>query len=322
MRRVACVAALSSALGVAGCGGDDSKPLIAASKTAVVRGELIPDVHLFGEPVVAQIDVILNRERVNPAEVQLKANFEPYEEVGETEEERRDIGDFTFIRYTTTLSCLNERCIPRTAAGETTVSQLPGLPPFLPGQQRDEKVKFEFQPALLMVDAEPKDKTLGRVVWAPLRSLSRINWYDSSVVGQGFPFVATVAPVPEPEYRISPTLLGLGLLVLAFALLALPVWVIRDRRRRHAAPKSARVAPLTPLERALRLVEWASRRPSADERRESLEALAFELGQDPDGRPAAADRAREQGWSPPPPEPEQMTELVASIRREGDAPAS
>jgi hypothetical protein len=316
------VVALLLVLAAPGCGGDDSKPLIAASKTAVVRGELVPDVHLFGEPVEAQVDVILNREKVDPAAVQLKTNFAPYENVGETRETRQDIGDFTVIRYASTLRCLRETCIPRTLAGETTVSQLPGLPPFLPGQQRDEKVKYEFPPATLIVDAAPKDKTIGRVVWAPLRSLSRINWDDSSVVGQGFPFVSTVAPVPEPEYRISPTLLGLGLLALAFTLLALPVWAVRDRRRRRAAPKAARAAPLSPLERALHLVEWASRRPSAHERREALEALAFELGQDPDGSPSAADRARQQGWSPPTPEPEQMTELVASIREEGDAPAS
>ena len=310
------------ALGVltAGCGGDDSKPLIAASKTAVVRGEIVPSVHLFGEPVVAQVDVILNREKVDPADVRLKTNFEPYEPVGETREERRDIGDHTIIRYTTALNCLSQFCIPRTAEGETTVSQLPGLPPFLPGQQRDEKVKFEFPPSLLVQDGDPKDKTLGRVIWSPLRSLSRINWYDSSVVGQGFPFVSTVTPLPEPEYRISPTLLGIAMLALALALLAIPVWLVWDRRRRDATPKTKAGPALSPLERALHLVEWASRRPSVDERREALEALAFELGDEQDGD--SADRARRQGWSPPSPEPEDMTNLVASIREESDAPAS
>lgn len=319
MRLLACAGVLA-ALVAPGCGGDEQKPLIAASKTAVVRGELVPDVHLFGEPVVAQVEVILDRDKVDPADVRLKTDFEPYESVGETREERRDLGDYTVIRYTTTLNCLNRFCIPRTAEGETTVSQIPGLPPFLPGQQRDEKVKYEFPPALLVAqsEGEAKDRTLGRVVWAPLRSLSRINWYDSSVVGQGFPFVATVTPLPEPDYRISPTLLGLGLLALAAALLALPVWLVRSRRRRRVVPVPSKPAQ-SPLERALLLVEWASRRPSVDERREALEALAFELGHEQDGESAM--RAREQGWSPPAPESAEMTELVASIR-ENDAPAS
>lgn len=315
--RIAACAVL--ALLVAGCGGDEQKPLLASSKTAVVLGELTPDVHMFGEPVVARVDVILNREKVDPADVQLKTDFEPYEKVGETREERREIGDFTVIRYTMTLNCLNERCIPPTAAGETTVSQLPGLPPFLPGQARDEKMKVDFTPATLVMDAEPKDKTLGRVVWPPLRSLSRINWYDSSVVGQGFPFVATVTPLPDPQYRISPTVLGLALLALAVALLALPVWLVSRVRGRRGVPEAEAGPALSPLERALRLVEWASRRPSVDERREALEALAFELGhEDHDG---SATKAREQGWSPPSPEPEEMTGLVESIRRD-DAPAS
>ena len=312
-------AAVILVLTAVGCGGDDSKPLIAPSKTAVVRGEIRPSVHLFGEPVVARVDVVLNREKVDPTDVQLKTDFEPYDAVGETREERQDLGDFTVIRYTTTLNCLSEECVPRTASGETTVSQLPGLPPFLPGQQRDEKVKFEFPPATVIAAAEPKDRTLGRVVWSPLRSLSRINWYDSSVVGQGFPFVATVAPLPEPDYRVSPTVLGVGLLALALALLALPVALILNRRRRHAGPRAEAGPAPSPLERALQLVEWASRRPSVAERREALEVLAVEVASE-DG--TTAERAREQGWSPPTPEPEQMTELVASIREEGDATSS
>jgi hypothetical protein len=318
VRAVSC--AVFVALLTVGCGGDEHKPLVAESKTAVVRGELTPSVHLFGEPVVARVDVVLNRAKVDPDDVRLKTNFDPYEPVGETRVERRDVGGFTVIRYTTELNCLSQFCIPRTAAGETTVSQLPGAPPFLPGQQRDEKLKFEFPPALLVADAGPKDKTLGRVVWSPLRSLSRINWDDSSVVGQGFPFVAEVTPLPDPDYRISPTLLGLGLLALAVALLALPVRLVSSIRRRRARPKSDGAPALSPLERALRLVVWASRRPSVEERREALEALAFELGPEADGQ--SVERAREQGWSPPSPEPEQMRQLVASIREEDDAPAT
>jgi hypothetical protein len=315
--RLAVSAAL--ALLLAGCGGDvATKPLIARSKTAVVRGELTPSVHLFAEPIVARVDVILDREKVDPAAVRLNTDFEPYEIVGETRVSRTDIGGYTHLRYAMTLRCLNERCIPRTASGETTVSQVPGLPPFLPGQQRDEKVKYEFPPALVIAEAEPKDMTLGRVVWTPLRSLSRLNWDDSSVVGQGFPFVANVAPVAEPDYRISPTALGVALLSVALALLALPVWRIQHRRARVAPQVQERPA-LSPLERALALVEWASHRPSVDDRREALEALAHELegGEDDE----LVRRAREQGWRPPSPVAEEMTGLVATVK-ESDAPAT
>lgn len=303
---------------LAGCDGDEvRKPLIAESRTAVVRGALEPSVHLFGEPVVARIDVIVNREKADPDAIRVKTDFEPYETVGETDVSRRDIGRYTHLRYTTTLRCLREDCIPRTFEGEVTVSQIPGLPPFLPGQQRDYDRTYEFPAAVVRIGSEPNPKPVGRVVWPPLRSLSRINWNDSSIVGQGFPFVSNVTPLPEPEYRISPTLLALGLLAAALALLALPAWLVWGRYRRRAAQRASSSKPaLSPLERALALVEWASRRPSVAERREALEALAYEL--DADERAA---KARETGWSPPTPEPEEMTELVTSIRK-SDAPAT
>jgi len=310
--------AVAALLVGAGCGGDDeARPLIAAGKTAVVRGELVPDVHTFGDAVVARVEVVLDRAKVDPDDVRVSTNFDPYEKVGATRVDRDDLGGFTTLRYTTTLRCLSQLCIPRTVRGQTTVSQIPGVPPILPGQARDEKAKYQFEPATVVAEAGRKDTTLGRVVWPPLRSLSRINWYDSNVVGQGFPFVADVTPVSEPDYRISPTVLGLGLLAGALALLAIPGFLLWDRRRRNVASAVEPGTALNPLERALRLVEWASGRPSVDERREALEALAYEL--DADERAA---RARERGWSPPAPEPAEMTKLVASVREDSDAATS
>jgi hypothetical protein len=312
--------ALISVLGIvlAGCGGDDSKPLLAQGKAAAVRGALTPDVHLFGEPVVATVEVIVDREQIEPGAVRVKTDFKPYETVGQTVVEEEEIGQFTQLRYSTTLRCLREDCIPRTLTGDVTVSQTPELPLFPENQMRDEKRKYEFPPAIVTVEDEPADRTLGRVVWRPLRSVSRINWYDSSVVGQGFPFVSTVTPVPEPSYRISPTALGVALIALAVALLALPAIYLVRRYRARRAPQRARGPAQSPLERALGLVEWASRRPSVDERREALEALAYELDAEED---ETASRARAQGWSPPSPATEEMTGLVAEIR-EGHAPSA
>jgi hypothetical protein len=312
---VRAAALVALVLALAGCGGSDSKPLLVGGKAAAVHGSLTPDVHLFGEPIVARVEVIVDRDQVSPGDVEVETDFKPYEKVGETAVSREDIGGFTHLSYTTELRCLNAACIPRTAEGETTVSQLPGLPPLISGQQRDEKVKYEFPPALVTAKAKPEDKVLGRVVWPPLRSLSRINWYDPSVVGQGFPFVATVTPLPETTYRISPRLLGLLLLALAVAIVAVPVGYLVHRRRERREPKREGTEALSPLERALALVEWASRRPSVDERREALEALAFELDADADDTAA---RARAQGWSPPSPAPEEMTELASAVR-EGHA---
>jgi hypothetical protein len=307
-------------LALAGCGGSETKPLLASGKTAVVRGTLTPDVHLFAEPVVARVDVILRRDAVDSDNVRLKTDFAPYESVGTTAVTQEDIGGFTHLRYTTTLRCLGPDCIPRTVHGsQITVPQTSELPLFPETQQRDEKRTYEFPPATVTVGSGSGSKTLGRVVWPPLRSLSRINWDDSSVVGQGFPFASDVTPLPKPTYRISPTALGLGVVAAALLLLAVPTWLVVRRFRRRASTETDSTLVLTRLERALALVEWASRRPAADERREALEALAYELdSDDADGKAALA---REQGWSPPTPATEDMTALVSSIR-EDDAPSS
>jgi len=302
------------AVALAGCGGSDAPPLLAGGKTANVQGSLTPIVHLFGEPVVARIDVVMDGDQVDPADVVVKSDFKPYETVGTTKVEREDLGRFTHLRYTTTLRCLEIDCIPNTFKySDVPISQTPELPLFPENQQRDEKRRYDFAPTLVTDGEGEGAKTLGRVVWPPLRSLSRINWYDSSVVGQGFPFASNVTPLPETSYRISPTLLGVLLLALALALVGLPVgYLVRSRRARRD-PKTGTAPHLSPLERALALVEWASRRPSVDERREALEALAYEL----DGEGGeTADRARAQGWSPPTPESAQMTDLVASVRED------
>ena len=100
-----------------------------------------------------------------------------------------------------------------------------------------------------------------------------------------------MTPLPDTSYRISPTLLGVILLALALALVAVPVaYLVRSRRARRE-PKASTAQQLSPLERALALVEWASRRPSADERREALEALAYELDT-AEGETAGRARAR------------------------------
>jgi hypothetical protein len=308
-----CVVAL------AGCGGSDAPPLLANGKVASVHGALVPDTHLFGEPVVARVDVVVDRDKIDPSAVTVKSDFKPYETVGATDVDREDLGRFTRLTYTTTLRCLGQDCIPKTFKySETTISQTPELPLFPENQQRDEKRKYEFPPTLVAAGAGDDVQTLGRVVWPPLRSLSRLNWYADAIVGQGFPFVSTVTPLPDPSYRVSPTVLGVLLLAFAVALVAVPVgYLVRSRRARRE-PGASTAPQLSPLERALALVEWASRRPSSDERREALEALAFELDGDAG---EAADRARAQGWSPPKPESDEMTDLVASIR-ENDAPAS
>jgi len=307
------------ALLLAGCGGSETAPILPEGKSSAVKGSLKPSVHLFAEPVLARIDVVIDRDQIDPRNVRLDAPFKPYQPIGEASVARRDVGRFTHLRYELTLRCLGADCIPRTFEGEITVSQVPGLPTLLSGQQRDEKRTYQFPATKVLYDddAGSEPKVLGRVTWPPLRSLSRINWSDSSVVGLGFPFESNVTPVSEPSYRAPPALLGAGLLGVALALLALPAVLLVRSRRRRPAPDQEAAPKLTPLERALALVEWARGRSDTGERRGALESLAVEL--EADERRESAARAREHAWSRVSPSSDEMAELLRAVREnDGD----
>ena len=160
------------------------------------------------------------------------------------------------------------------------------LPLFSEAQQRDEKRKYGFP-----CDRHRRHRAEGPDAWSC--SLAAAEVALAHQLGRlerrraGLPVRATVTPIPEPSYRISPTVLGVVLLALASRCSRSPVYLLRRRRARRAPKRTLRPA-LSPLERALGLVEWASRRPSVDEKREALEALAFELDAEEDEAAACA----------------------------------
>ena len=310
MRFVVGVAAL--VVLAAGCGGDDSKPLIAAGKTAVVRGEIVPDVHLFGEPVVAHVDVILNREKADPADVRLKTDFEPYEPVGETREQRRDIGDYTVMLH-------DGHCLSQFASRERPRRRpWPVRPcPVYPRPAADEKSSSAAGSPGAGCGSEGQDARTRHLVTASLALAHQLVRLECRRAGL-------------PVRRDGDAAAGAGLPDLADAARPRPA---RAGARPARDPGLSRVGPPAPSRRAdlggraapePTRAGAATRRvgepPTSVDERVSLEALAFELGREQDGHTAR--RAREQGWSPPTPEPESMTELVASIREESDAPAS
>src|SRR5262245_58191805 len=97
MRGVAGAVVVAVVLVAAGCGGSDAPPLLANGKIASVSGALLPDTHLFGEPVVVRMDVVVDRDQVDPDAVAVKTDFKPYESVGATKVQRKDIGRFTHL---------------------------------------------------------------------------------------------------------------------------------------------------------------------------------------------------------------------------------
>ncbi len=313
MRACALLVAVVATL-AAGCGGEGVPPL-PEGRFLAARQTVTPRVHLFAEPIVARIDVIVDSEHYHPDRVRVAPDFDPYEQDGDPRISRRDDGRYTQLRYEYTIRCLVYACLEEVGGGPPEI-QAGGLPPS-PQQQAGgfgERKTTRFNAArVLYDDPEKGEQRVRNLSWPVVQSVSRLNYGDTGVTGVGFPFEASVTPLPGATYRIAPALLGAGLLVGALALLALPAVLVVRALRREESPIEE-TPELSPLERALWLVEWARARPEG-ERREALEALAVEL--EAQGSELTSG-ARRLAWTPLPPSPEGMDEFVTAVK-EADA---
>jgi len=286
----------------AGCGGDEESAAdLPLGRQIAVTADFTPSVHLFAEPVVARIDVVVDREHLDPDRLTLDPRLLPYD-VDESSESREDRGRFTHLRYEWVLRCLRVGCIPEilsSAAGENETG-------------RGERRVIRLSPAKVVYDDPDGEKrVVAQARWPEVVSASRIR--QSDVPASGFVFQTSATPLPDPDYRVPPAVLGAGLLAAALALLALPAALVAGwMRRRKPVVEVVEEPELTPLERALRLVEWANTRDDGVERREALERLAFEL--DGLSRGDAARSARGLAWAAPSPAVDATSALVEEVR--------
>jgi len=299
-RRFAVVAAVVVALALSATlalllpGG--SEPDDPVARRLVADATLEPRVVLFGDTVRARVDVTLDRRRVDPGSVKVRAAFKEWRPVGAAKVVRRDAGSTTHLRVTYLLRCLKSNCPP----------------------ERDLR-PFEFVPAKIGFQERngrpPRARTI-RAEWPRLVVNTRIGPGD--LTASPNPYRADLVTVPDPSYRASPSRL-LGLLAAGALLLAgvggLLVYLGWPRRRIEAAivPEPAPEFLLTPLEQALELLEDAARANGAADQRRSLELVAEVLAQrgDEDG---LAPAARELAWSPVPPPAEASRGLAVRVR--------
>jgi hypothetical protein len=227
-------------------------------RTAV---SLDPRQHLFGDTVQAQVDVVIDRERIDPKTVTLRASFEPYEQAAPETLERTEVGRAERLRWTFRLVCLEDTCMPD------------GPDSFL-----------TFAPATVLADG----RAVAELEWPQLGVSSRIVQPTGSTqrswgLGAG--------DIPPPTFRIGPdtgvlllaigaaVLVGLGVLLLVLAL-----------RRPQRAARS-----LPPLERALAILDAARRGDRPNEERKALDLLSVELAREGEGELARA--ATELAWA-------------------------
>lgn len=286
-------------------------------RAIVVTAGLTPSTHLFGDSIVATVDVVVDPAEFDPERLGVRLRFAPYEPIGGVATTRRDVGRLVHLHYEATLRCLHIGCLA------------PRIGTVLGGQEegRGERHAIVLPPvavtyeeggrqAPLLARRFPVAQVVSRL------SPARVEGLDPDArPGSEGAFAAGLVP-PERTYRVRPAVLA-GLAFGAAAIFALvPVLLVGGVLRRRWQARYRRW-PLSPVERALALVDWSAARGEADDRRKALEALAAVL--EDDGVERAAQVTRELAWAEPAPAGHETGEAGAEARRAlagGDGRAS
>jgi hypothetical protein len=272
---------------VLGRGDDEPQPPGPFDRTVVIRTSLEPRVHLFGDPVTANVDIRLDKRRVRADNIVVDALFRPYEQVAPTHRERRDVGETVLLRYSYPLQCLARACSP---GGPRRQIRFPPL-----------RVQYVLR--------DVRARGSGTAEWPPVDVASRLSAFDI----QEASWRADLDP-PAVSYRMTPGWLAVALggsaLVLAIGACLL-AWRLLERRAEEEG-EEAPIETRPPLERALEHVTLVSANGSTPERRRALERLAREL--DRVEQPALSTRARRLAWAPGNPDSAEVERLTADVR--------
>ena len=264
----------------------------AARPRQAISGEtsLSKSAALFADPVQARIEVLVDRDRVDPAKVGFNPTYVLYQRIGVPRVERHDTGRTTQLVYTANLVCLTYSCLPSFTG-----------------------TRVQFPPAKVFYSlrTDGRRRTI-ELPWSafalgPRTQLSDLNNAD--------PFVQPAwRATTEPDavsYEISPTVFRSILFVAAgvLFLLALGTFFLFARAlKRRWRPK-----PKSPLEEAVVLVEKASARDDQQAKRKALELLSRELAHTGEGELALT--ARELAWAEAVPVPSSTQPLTLDVRR-------
>jgi hypothetical protein len=290
---------LVAALALAGPAAAAPSPL--ATNGILVRSAIVPRAAMFGEPLTVRVDVVVDRRRLDPRQVHLVGNFQPFERVGDLQTTRTNIGNLTRVRYTITLRCLSAGCEP---------------------EQARLHLRFTGGRVVYLVDGQRRSLPIN---WPTLLVNSRLDIADiARQIGPAGnraitepPWRADLTTLPAVRYRVAPGL-AVVLLIAVAAVLALLagflVWRAVQRRAPEPEPEpEPAVPPLPPLERALVLLEAARARGDAVEQRKALELLSEEL--ESSGESSLALDARTLAWSPLAPGADSTGLLTGRVRQ-------
>jgi hypothetical protein len=295
-----------------GGGSDVPEPTVASPSGIQAYADLDTYSVHFGDTVTAKVEVTLDRARVDPDSVRVRADFTPWKPIGPPQVVRRDGRSTTYVETRYTLRCLESFC---TTPEEQSLQGFPaarvGYTARGPGDEKD------------------TPKTV-RVAWPQLLVTARYTPPSASQSASQPPtrWQADLLTLPAATYRIGPWGLTLILLGLSALLAAAAVAIVLRTRPRPTPPVAVAVPGsrgigMTPLEYALELLEDPARVNGSGDQRRALELVADGLVHRGDGVLGRA--ARALAWSRSVPKIDETRGVARRARavfgKEADAPA-
>ena len=261
-------------------GSDGSAP--PAARPFAATASLSNRTVLFGDPLVARLDIVLDPRAVAPGSVEVTPSFGTYRVVGRSLRTTTAAGERLSYRYV--LECLDPVCAPPSA-----------------------RVEQRFQPTIVSYRSRSGEAVKQRVAWPSYLLSSRLTEAERSRPGRNLRFDATPPPA---SYRIDPGTLRAFLAALA-GLFALGAAVMVGLALRPGAAADAAAPSESRLAQALRAVRTSTANGRPAERRKALGWLGRELRAVE--RPSEADEARRLAWSADAPTAKSAGEFVTEV---------
>lgn len=258
------------------------------------RTSITPRGQLFGDGVVARLDLLVDREVIDPGTIRIQTDFAPYRAVGKPVLRRADRERVTRLRYAVALDCLVDRCAPRSDRKEVTF-----------------KAARVFSRGRLVQRPEWPALTIGSRLQSPSTDPTENFNPRTREPSTGLDWRAEVR-VAAATWRIDPTWATVALVALALVLLGVSFFLLSLAYPGLARRLWRRPRRLSPLERALAAVQHARAQGVERDHRVALDDLATELRAV--GAPELAGTAYALAWDEPAPAAERTDGLSDQVR--------
>lgn len=291
---VATLAAALAAIFVLDRGGAGGSTPTTPQDGLAASAELEPRIVLFGDTLIASVDVVVDRSAIDVDTVRIAWAPAPWRLVRPPERTVETDAGTAHVRMRFLLRCLTRECAPVRPTEEITFAPARVTYPSADGSGPER------------VEAE----------WPTLLVHSRLAALDSGRRDAlAAPWRADFVSLPAVSYRVRPGVASGALVALAallFGIGAVVTYRAWPRREPEPEPEPPPPPVASPLEQALALLESPVAVNGTESRRRALELVADEVERMGDTELALA--ARALAWSPHAPEVPATRALATRLR--------